>query len=120
MAFMYCPNCKTNTITERDHFSLLLAFLLAFTGLGLVIYILYHLDKKKDRCVHCGVKCLPKQPDTIQNTVIYPLQNGSNQLLQFKSNEPPKSKVNFCHNCGTDLGEREDIKFCALCGSSLD
>ena len=117
---MYCPNCKTNTITERDNFSFLLAFLLAFTGLGLVIYILYYIDKKKDRCVHCGVKCLPKLPDNIQTTSIYPLQNESNQLLQFKPNEPTKSKVYFCHNCGTDLGDREDIKFCALCGSNIE
>jgi hypothetical protein len=117
---MYCPNCKTNTITERSRFSFLLAFLLAFTGLGLVIYILYHIDKKKDRCGQCGVKCLIKQPDYKQNAIAEQLQKGSTQLLPVKLTEPDESKGHFCPNCGSDLGEREDIKYCALCGSGIE
>ncbi len=120
MLMMYCPNCKKNVLTERDDFSFLLAFLLAFTGLGLVIYILYHLDKKKDRCVHCKVKCEPKQLNVIQTDTDYQLEKKAQNSLEYKPIELEKVKINYCHNCGVELGDREDINYCALCGSNVD
>jgi len=42
----------------------------------------------------------------------------------MKSPKQPKLKsiktedANYCSNCGNELGDREDIKFCAFCGSS--
>jgi hypothetical protein len=120
MLMMYCPNCKKNVLTERDDFSFLLAFLLAFTGLGLVIYILYHLDKKKDRCIHCKIKCLPKQLNENNIETDNVLENKTQNSLEYKPIELEKVKIKFCHNCGVELGDREDINYCALCGSNVD
>ena len=121
MLMMYCPNCEKNTLTMREDFNFLLAFLLAFTGLGLVIYILYHIDKKKDRCIHCETKCLPKQLNDPQNGSNSQLQkNNASSSLEFKPIELEKTKIIFCHNCGEDIGDREGIKHCALCGSGVD
>lgn len=117
---MYCPNCEKNTLTKREDFSFLLAFLLAFTGLGLVIYILYHIDKKKDRCIHCETKCIPKKLNENQTESKYQLQKNTPDSLEYKPIELEKVKINFCHNCGVELGEREDIKYCALCGSNVN
>ena len=121
MSIMYCPNCEKNTLTKREDFSYLLAFLLAFTGLGLVIYILYYIDKKKDRCIHCETQCIPTRLNDHRNTSNSQLQDSNdNNLLEFKPIELEKTKINFCHNCGVDIGEREGIKYCALCGSGVD
>ena len=121
MAMMYCPNCEKITLTKREDFSFLLAFLLAFTGLGLVIYILYYIDKKKDRCIYCETKCIPKQLNDRKNTLNSQLQNNSAiSSLEYKPIELEKVKINFCHNCGVEIGEREGMKYCALCGSSVD
>jgi len=44
----------------------------------------------------------------------------------MKSPKQPESKsikpekVIYCSNCGNELGDREDIKFCAFCGSSVE
>ena len=44
----------------------------------------------------------------------------------MKSPKQPKLKpiktghVNYCSNCGNELDDREDIKFCAFCGSSTE
>ena len=35
---------------------------------------------------------------------------------ELKSKKP--ENVNYCSNCGNELGDREEIKFCAFCGSS--
>ena len=120
MSIMYCPNCQTDTFTKREDFRYLLAFLLAFTGIGLIIYILYYIDKKKDRCVTCDMMCLPrkaikKQVDSEDQEQI----NESSKSPEFKPIELEKSK-NFCHNCGEEVGEREGIKYCALCGINIE
>ncbi len=121
MSIMYCPNCEKNTLTKRNDFSFLLAFLLAFTGIGLVIYILYHIDKKQDRCVYCGAKCQIRQMKDNQNNSNHQIENNTaSNYLEFKPIEIEKTKINFCHNCGEDIGDREGIKYCALCGSGID
>ena len=120
MLMMYCPNCKKNVLTERDDFSFLLAFLLAFTGLGLIIYVLYHLDKKKDRCVYCKMKCEPKQLNENNIDIGYHLENKAQNSLEYKPIEIEKVIVKYCHNCGIELGDREDIHYCALCGSNVE
>ena len=120
MSMMYCPSCEKNTLTKREDFSFLLAFLLAFTGLGLVIYILYHIDKKKDRCIHCESKCVPKHLNDQKNTPTPQLQNSSaSNSLEFKPIELEKTTINFCHNCGVEI-DREGMNYCALCGSGVD
>ncbi|MHA1255219.1 MAG: hypothetical protein ACTSQD_08065 [Promethearchaeota archaeon] len=120
MSIMYCPNCQTDTFTKREDFRYLLAFLLAFTGIGLIIYILYYIDKKKDRCVTCDMMCLPRKSIENQVDSEEPEQiNDNSKSLEFKPIELEKSK-NFCHNCGEEAGEREGIKYCALCGISIE
>ncbi|MFX1339461.1 MAG: hypothetical protein ACFFDK_12685 [Promethearchaeota archaeon] len=120
MSLMYCPNCEKNTLTKREDFSFLLAFLLAFTGLGLVIYILYHIDKKKDRCIYCETKCLPKQLKDYSNNSNSLMQSiSTSNSLEFKPIELEKTKINFCHNCGIEI-DREGMNYCALCGSNID
>ena len=101
MSIMYCPNCQTDTFTKREDFRYLLAFLLAFTGIGLIIYILYYIDKKKDRCVTCDMMCLPRK--SIEN--------------QVDSEEPEQTNDN---SKSLEAGEREGIKYCALCGISIE
>ena len=92
MSMMYCPSCEKNTLTKREDFSFLLAFLLAFTGLGLVIYILYHIDKKKDHCIHCETKCLPKHLNNNHNTSNSQLQDdNATNSLEFKPIELEKT-----------------------------
>jgi len=120
MPTMYCPNCQMDTDTKRENFSYLLAFLLAFTGIGLIIYILYYIDKKKDRCVTCDMMCLPRK--SIENQVGSEDQEkikNTSESPDFKPIELEKSK-NFCHNCGEEVGEREGIKYCALCEISIE
>ncbi|MFX0070487.1 MAG: hypothetical protein ACFFAO_05285 [Candidatus Hermodarchaeota archaeon] len=116
MTIGYCPNCKTNTLMKKDDFSLLLAFILAFTGIGLVIYILYHLDKKPNRCVHCDSICELKHPDTTEPK----LQDNSNGYLEYSPIKTKVPEVSYCHNCGTEIKDREGIKYCALCGSGIE
>lgn len=121
MSMMYCPNCEMNTLTKRGDFSYLLAFLLAFTGLGLVIYILYYIDKKKEYCIHCETKCLPKKMNDHQTTSNSQLiDNNNSNFLEYKPIELEKTKINFCHNCGVEIGDREEVKYCALCGSGVE
>ena len=120
MPTMYCPSCQEEMFTKRENFSYLLAFLLAFTGIGLIIYILYYIDKKKDRCVSCDMMCLPRK--SIDNQVDSEDQeqmNNTSKSPEFKPIELEKSK-NFCHNCGEEVGEREGIKYCALCGLNIE
>ena len=120
MSTMYCPSCRDEVFTKREDFSYLLAFLLAFTGIGLIIYILYYIDKKKDRCVTCDMMCLPRK--SIENQIDSEEQekkNSTPKSPEFKPIELEKSK-NFCHNCGEEAGEREGIKYCALCGISIE
>ena len=102
----YCPNCKKNVKKKKVSFSFLKAFFLAFTGIGLIIYILYYLDQKPKYCKICDTKCEPLQ-------------------FEDKSQQPidPKlitdEKVQFCHNCGTQIEFREDAQFCNYCGDNV-
>ena len=107
----YCKNCKKNVSKKRESFSYLLAFLLAFTGIGLVIYILYYIDKKPKYCVYCDTLCDPVQ-----------LESNLKETQKVESNEPKllaDNKARFCFNCGTEIDPRNDTKFCYLCGNSI-
>jgi len=116
---MFCPSCKKNTETKRDNFSYLLAFLLAFTCIGLIIYILYHLDKKPNLCIYCETVCEPRKLDDNQSNSDPQLQAISSKSLEFKSPQPEKLKINYCHNCGTEIDEREELNYCGLCGDNV-
>ncbi len=97
----YCPNCKKNVVKEKGSFSFLLAFILAFTGIGLVIYILYYIDQKPKYCEFCRTLCQPPQ-----------LENVTPKLI---TNE----KVKFCYNCGTEIEYRDEAKICNFCGDNI-
>ena len=119
MPIMYCPNCKTDTFTKREDFRYLLAFLLAFTGIGLIIYILYYIDKKKDRCVTCDMMCLPRKLiDSPVNSEDQEQKNNTSRSPELAQPIELEKSKNFCHNCGEELGERDEINYCALCGKT--
>lgn len=102
----YCPICRKNVMTNRGKFSYLLAFLLALTGIGLIVYILYYIDRKPNYCVHCGTVCkVPK------------LENQIEQEEYQKASINTK-KMYYCPYCGEKL-EREYAKFCYKCGSKI-
>jgi len=49
-----------------------------------------------------------------------PNQQQVTHFSGIKKDAPVQiNKPNFCHKCGAKLGDREDIKFCALCGASV-
>lgn len=107
----YCPNCKQNVTKKKGSFSFLLAFLLALTGIGLIIYILYYIDQKPKYCEICHTRCEPPQPE-----------NKPRQTKEFEMETPKlimNEKVNFCHNCGTEIEYRNDTEFCDFCGDSV-
>ncbi|MFX1389207.1 MAG: hypothetical protein ACFE9Z_03980 [Promethearchaeota archaeon] len=120
---MYCPKCNMNVYTKKNEFNIGLAIILAiFTGgIGLLIYVAVYLDKEhKPRCIHCDSICYENKEDT-QKVSNFQVINTSNQskgqslvLESHKIEEEPK----FCYNCGTELNQDENAKFCALCGSS--
>ena len=104
----YCPNCKKNVEKKRKSFSFLLAFLLALTGIGLVIYILYYIDQKPKYCKICYSCCEPAQ-----------LEDKSQQPKQLEMMAPKpitKEKVMYCHNCGTEIEFTGEAQFCNYCG----
>ena len=107
----YCPICKKNVVKEKGSFSFLLAFILAFTGIGLVIYILYYIDQKPKYCEFCHTLCQPPQ-----------LENKS-QLPKELENVTPKlitdEKVQFCYNCGTEIEYRHEAEICNFCGDNI-
>ena len=108
----YCPTCKKNVYKKRDDFSFLLAFILAFTGIGLVIYILYYIDQTPKYCIICETECIPYQLEN-QSTNVKEIEYNNTELIT-------DNKVKFCHSCGGELENRGAIKFCHLCGSNLE
>ncbi|TFG20247.1 MAG: hypothetical protein EU529_15210 [Promethearchaeota archaeon] len=107
----YCPNCKKNVDKEKGSFSFLLAFILAFTGIGLVIYILYYIDQKPEYCEFCHALCEPPQ-----------LENKSQQPKELENMTPKlitNEKVRFCYNCGTEIEYRDEAKICDFCGDNI-
>jgi hypothetical protein len=107
----YCPNCKKNVLKKRESFSYLLAFLLALTGIGLVIYILYYIDKKPKYCVYCDTLCEPVRLESNLKESQKVEFNDSKLLIN--------NKAKFCFNCGIEIDYRSDTKFCHLCGYNI-
>ena len=107
----YCPNCKKNVEKKKESFSFLMAFFLAFTGIGLIIYILHYLDQKPKYCKICETKCEPLQVD-----------DKSQQPKELEMLTPKlitEEKIQFCHNCGTQIEFRENAQFCNYCGDNV-
>ncbi len=124
MTEMFCENCKTNVPTKRKPFSFLLAFLLSFTGIGLVIYILYYIDQKRDRCIHCETLCQPKKFITTEINSDKQLEDKTEQASEFKPLIPKfayeKSNPKFCSSCGVEFDNRLNINYCTLCGVQVE
>ena len=109
----YCPDCKKNVETQKKSFSFLTAFLLAFTGIGLVIYILSYLDRKSDRCINCEAICQPIQ--------LIEEKKQSVETPQVIPKHKVGMEAQYCPNCGESIADhKEDDKFCQLCGSEAD
>lgn len=122
---MYCPHCKMNVSTKKEDFRIGLAIILAiFTGgLGLLIYVAIYLDKPQNRCTNCNHVCEPRQMTITQSNSNYQLISTSTQIENQKpiaKTQLVEEKAKFCFNCGVELNQRENAKFCPLCGSSTE
>ena len=106
----YCPNCKKNVKKKKVSFSFLKAFFLAFTGIGLIIYILYYLDQKPKYCKICDTKCEPFQAED-KSEQPKELENAQAKITD--------EKVQFCHSCGTKIEYGEEAQFCNYCGDNV-
>jgi hypothetical protein len=120
---MYCPKCEKGVITKEEEFNVALAIILAiFTGgLGLLIYLAVYMDRKH-RCIHCNSVC---KTQIIENQPIsgYQALSVSNQMHNQKSiliTQSVEGKAKYCYNCGSELEQSENTKFCRLCGSTVD
>ncbi|MFX1477970.1 MAG: LITAF-like zinc ribbon domain-containing protein [Promethearchaeota archaeon] len=121
---MYCPQCQKNVETKKEDFRIGLAILLiVFTGgFGLLIYVAIYLDKAKNRCIHCNSLC---QTQIVKNSPLpnYQVISASSQpqkqqtILEL---QPAREKAKYCFNCGVELNQSEEAKFCALCGSNVE
>ena len=121
---MYCPQCQKNVETKKEDFRIGLAILLIiFTGgFGLLIYVAVYLDKAKNRCIHCNNVC---QTQIINDPPMpnYQVISSSGQSLKQQTIlelQPVEGKAKFCYNCGVELNQSEEAKFCALCGSNVE
>ena len=119
---MHCPKCNKNVYTKKNDFNIGLAIFLAiFTGgIGLLIYVAVYLDREhKPRCIHCDSVCY-EQIEDVQLVSNYQVISNSNQMQTQKVIvESYKTDANgkFCYNCGSELDQNENAKFCALCGN---
>jgi hypothetical protein len=113
-----------NVYTKPNQFNIGLAIILAiFTGgIGLLIYVAVYLDKsQKPRCIHCDSICYEQkeenQPSSNYQLVSSPTpsQNEKNTVKPQQVEENP----GFCFNCGSELDNSTNAKFCALCGTSI-
>ncbi|MFW9999392.1 MAG: hypothetical protein ACFE9Q_16145 [Candidatus Hodarchaeota archaeon] len=122
---MYCPKCNTNVYTKKNDFNIGLAIFLAiFTGgIGLLIYVAIYLDKEhKPRCIHCNSVCY-EQKEINHPVSSYQVITTSHQLGNQKvilESQKVEDKATFCYNCGSELDQSENAKFCALCGSLIN
>lgn len=120
---MYCPKCERNVATKEQELNIPLAILLAiFTGgLGLLIYLAIYFDKRH-RCVHCNNVC-KTQAINDQPISSYQVVASSGQVQKQQTVlelQPTTGRVKFCYNCGIELSQKEEAKFCPLCGSNIE
>ena len=110
MTFLYCPNCRRDVLCVRQRFNWALAVILAlFTGgLLLLVYVAIYLSKEANLCAHCGTVCHPK--------MVTPQALSQVEIVE---KHPAQDKAIFCTSCGCKLDDRSDVKFCALCGTSV-
>ncbi|MFX1326002.1 MAG: hypothetical protein ACFE8N_13695 [Promethearchaeota archaeon] len=120
---MYCPKCERNVATKEQELNIPLAILLAiFTGgLGLLIYLAIYFDKRH-RCVHCNNVC---KTQVINDYPIssYQVVSSSGQVQKQQTVlelQPITGRAKFCYNCGVELSQNEEAKFCPLCGSNIE
>jgi len=121
---MYCPKCNMNVYAKKNDFNIGLAIILAiFTGgIGLLIYVAIYLDKEhKPRCIHCETICYEQKEDNQPISNYQPVSMPDQSINQEIIIEAQKveGKPKFCYNCGSELNQSENAKFCALCGSSI-
>lgn len=56
----WCNSCCQHVSPVRKKFSWVLFLLFCITGIGGIIYIIYHLCKSKNKCPMCGCKVISK------------------------------------------------------------
>ncbi|MFX1553219.1 MAG: hypothetical protein ACFFBV_04765 [Promethearchaeota archaeon] len=120
---MFCPKCNMNVYTKKNDFNIGLAIILAiFTGgIGLLIYVAIYLDREhKPRCIHCDSICYDNKENNrpISN---YQVISSSNQVQSQKliiESQEAGEHAKYCYNCGSELDQSANAKFCAFCGSA--
>ncbi len=131
MTMGYCPYCQKNVYMKKEDFKVGLAILLlVFTaGFGLFIYLMIYLDKQPNRCIYCGTKCQelllsssPSAPENSESVKSAPYQKVSITTAQT---DFPKKQVllqeeaRFCMNCGAELENNVDQRYCPACGKKI-
>ena len=126
MSMGYCPNCKQNVLMVREDFNVGLAVILLIfsAGIGLLVYLVVYYAQEPNRCVHCKTICQP----VLVNQIASPRQELPNAYRQqeecctvkIQEKQPAQNKISFCPSCGTQLGDRSNIKYCAFCGASVE
>ena len=122
----YCNNCKQNVLMVREEFNICLAvILLIFTaGIGFLIYLAVYYAQEPNKCVHCKTICQPilvsQLPSANQELPNVYHQQQEYNTVKIQETQPVQSKVCYCPSCGTQLGDRPNIKYCAFCGSSVE
>jgi len=115
----YCEYCKQNVLLRRQEIDTCLAIiLLLFTGgIGLIIYLIIHYSRPKNRCVHCGteVSSFLEQQKSPPKQIAYQ-QPVKKEVLPIKVIEGEQAK--YCPLCGADLDEKTK-NFCPNCGSKI-
>jgi hypothetical protein len=118
---------------KRDDINCCLFFLLLFTGIGWIIYLVIWLLTPEDKCMICGRKTLPARPEipaTIQSqeepTSIpeqvsahetYKMPQVTKDTLNSSAQTIKKVEARFCPFCGHEVPVGG--KFCANCGSEI-
>lgn len=115
---------------KRKEIDVCLAIVLLFTGIGIIIYLIYYFMQEEVRCVHCNSICKPldyKSQDPQQLEYQEPVHeysppqnsNMSNTMQHHEQEvEVVGNTPKFCPFCGSKLDNR-DQKFCANCGNNL-
>ncbi|MFX0060183.1 MAG: hypothetical protein ACFE85_08750 [Candidatus Hodarchaeota archaeon] len=125
MSTLYCPKCNSNVLTTREEPDIcLMIILLIFTGgIGLIIYLVIYYGKDPIRCVHCKSICKPELVEKESNSSNQEI-NKYYEVRPILTIEKEQDNVEFhskyCFNCGVQLDERAELKFCPFCGTKID
>jgi hypothetical protein len=146
MDVKYCPKCQREVTAIRPEMDFCLLFILLFTGIGWLIYIIIYFSQPESRCIICHSHVHERAP----NQLPYGNQSYANPQINYQQNaygnvnaapqspyRPPQTvnlqtnqvpvnnaapqrtgEVKYCSYCGAEI--RKDAKFCSSCSAPLE